>query len=296
MEFKNLHNFGDSEKKPCVYGEAKIVVSPVPYEFAPTYGKGVKGGPRAIIEASNNMESFDDELFQDTYDILGIHTLKALKVGKAKPEVVINRVEGTVKSILNDGKFPVTLGGGHSVSIGCAMAFRNRFKNFSVLQLDAHCDMRDSYMGSKYNHACVARRICEYFPLVQVGARSLSKDEYDFLKKSKNVHAVGFCDMLKNPGWVEGCLDRLSENVYVTIDLDVFDPAIMPSTGTPEPGGMNWIEVLGVLRKISQQKNVVGFDVVELSPVRGMAAPDFLTAKLIYRFLGYIALKSKKGG
>jgi agmatinase len=192
--------------------------------------------------------------------------------------------------MLNSGKFPVVLGGEHSITLGPVRAFKKKIKDFSVLQLDAHRDLRDSFQGSRHSHACIAKRIIELVSLTQVGIRSLSKEEAG--KEYKNLKTFFMKDMIKNEDWIEDAVDSLdSDRVYVTIDMDAFDPSIMPSVGTPEPGGMGWHETLALLKRLSQEKEVIGFDVVELSPMPGNVSPDFLTAKLIYKFLDYIFLK-----
>lgn len=269
--------------------KAKAVVLPVPYDKTVTYIKGAKNGPAAIIDASRYMELYDDELNQETYKI-GIHTMEALDVENLSSEDMVQKVYGSVSEILKSNKMPVLLGGEHSVSIGAVKAFKEAYPNISVLQLDAHYDMRDEYMGSKLNHACVARRISEVCPIVQVGTRSLSKEEKDFLSSQANgkVKTINVYDILEMPMWKDAVSNSLSENVYVTIDLDVFDPSLMASVGTPEPGGIGWYETLDLLREVSKDRKIVGFDVVELCPIKDQVGPDFMAAKLIYRLLGYI--------
>ena len=187
-------------------------------------------------------------------------------------------------------KFPVILGGEHSLSIGSVKAFKEIYADLSVLHLDAHYDMRDEYFGSKFNHGCVARRISEICPIVQMGTRSLSKEEKDFLSTGANgrIKTVNVYDILETPLWKDVISHALSEHVYVSIDLDVFDPSLMPAVGTPEPGGIGWYETLDLLLKISKDKKIVGFDVVELCPIKGQVSSDFLAAKLAYRLLGYV--------
>jgi agmatinase len=176
------------------------------------------------------------------------------------------------------------------VSIGAVRAFKEVYANLSVLQFDAHCDLKDAYRGSRFNHGCAARRIYDICPLVQIGVRSLAKEEKDFLASQPNgkIKSVSVYDILEMPLWKDAVSNALSENVYVTIDLDVFDPSVMPAVGTPEPGGIGWYETLDLLREIAKDKRIVGFDVVELCPIKDQIAPDFLAAKLVYRLLGYI--------
>lgn len=261
---------------------AKIVIVPVPYDRTSTWIKGADKGPRAIIEASANMELYDIETDSEVFR-KGIYTDKPV-VCKSGPEKLAKLVEKSVKQHLEEGKFTVCLGGEHSVSIGSVKAHAENYKNMCVLQLDAHSDLRDEYHGSKYNHACVMARIKEICPIVQVGIRSMDASEKVRMDK-KNVFFAE--DILNSRGWIEKCVRKLSKNVYITIDLDVFDPSVMPSTGTPEPGGLSWYVVLALLKKVCAKREVVGFDVVELCPNRVNKSPDFLAAKLIYKLLTY---------
>ena len=282
-------DFGGVDNKLTSHKTAKVVVIPVPYEKTARYGKGTKTGPRAILNASNNMELFDEELNKETYRI-GIHTKSPLKTRGLSPEKMVRIVEKAVCQALEKKKFPIVIGGEHSVPIGAVKAVAKKFKALSVLHLDAHADLRDKYSGSKYSHACFARRALEASPVVQVGIRSMSKEEKNFLPHP-DVCMINAYEIQKNKKWMKKASQKLSKNVYVSIDLDVFDPSLMPSTGTPEPGGMGWYDAIGFLRKIAASHNIVGFDVVELSPRKGEEASDFLAAKLIYRFLGYIFAK-----
>jgi agmatinase len=277
------------EEEYTTFKKEKVVVMQVPYEKTVTYMKGTSGGPAAIIDASKKMELFDDELNQETYKI-GIHTMNPLAVTELKPEEMIDTVYAATLELLKANKFPVILGGEHSLSVGSVKAFKEHIPNISVLHLDAHYDMRNEYFGSKFNHGCVARRISEICPIVQTGTRSLSKEEKDFLNTQANgrVKTINVYDILEMPLWKDVISNSLSENVYVSIDLDVFDPSLMPAVGTPEPGGIGWYETLDLLREVSKDKKIVGFDVVELCPIKGQVASDFLAAKLIYRLLGYI--------
>lgn len=280
----NFAKIGD--KRFCDFNNARVVIAQVPYDSTVTYRKGARLGPQAIIEASGHIEQFDEELRKETYKI-GIHTGKPLGVGRLSPKKMVKYVERHILSLIDKDKFPVTLGGEHTVAIGAIRAIARETANLSVLQLDAHYDLRDEYLGSRYNHACFARRIVEFAPIVQVGMRSLSKEEQDFLPHPK-IRTVDAYESRKNKDWIKKACESLSENVYVTIDMDVFDPGIIPATGTPEPGGMGWYEMIELLRALSKKRNVVGFDVVELCPAKGQEASDFLAAKLIYRFLGYV--------
>nr|HPM42255.1 agmatinase [Candidatus Omnitrophota bacterium] len=259
------------------------------FDKTTTYIHGTSNGPSALVDASRYLERYDDELNQETFKI-GIHTAEPLAVGGASSEDMVQLVSNQTGELLKAGKFPVILGGEHSVSVGAVKAFKDAYPGISVLHLDAHSDMRDELFGSKLNHGCVARRISEMCPVVQVGIRSMSKEEKDFLSSPANtrVKTIGVYDILEKPFWKDMAADSLTENVYITLDLDVLDPSLVPSTGTPEPGGIGWYELLDLLKNVAKTKKVVGFDIVELCPIQGNIAPDFLAAKLLYRLLGYI--------
>jgi agmatinase len=290
MEDKNINkNYIALEEEYSSFKRSKVALMQVPYDKTATYIKGTVNGPAAIIEASKKMELFDEELNQETYKI-GIHTMEPLAVQEMEPEAMVEKVYASTAELLKANKFPVILGGEHSVSIGSVKAFKEVYPDLSVMHLDAHYDMRDVYFGSKLNHGCVARRISEICPIVQTGTRSLSKEEKDFLvtQPSTRVKTVNVYDILEMPLWKDVITKSLSEHVYISIDLDVFDPSLMPAVGTPEPGGIGWYETLDLLRDISKDKKVVGFDVVELCPIKGQVSSDFLAAKLVYRLLGYV--------
>ncbi|MDO8785764.1 MAG: agmatinase, partial [Syntrophales bacterium] len=265
---------------------AAFIVLPVPYDLTSTYQGGSRNGPLAILGASNHMELYDEELGKETY-LAGIHTLPLLEVSARGPAEMMMTIHQRMLEIIAFDKIPVILGGEHSVSLGAVWAMKEKYPGISVLQLDAHADLRDSYQGSPYSHACVGRRIAELCPLVQAGIRSMSGEEASFIaeKKVKTFSADFMRE--KNRGWETIC-ENLQDDVYITIDLDVLDPAIMPSTGTPEPGGISWHDLLRLVREISGRRRIRGFDVVELAPIPGMVAPDFLAAKLIYRIMGYL--------
>lgn len=266
--------------------DALFVVVPVGYDLTSTYQPGSRRGPAAIIEASTNMELYDEELKKETY-LAGIHTIPALEIDARGPKNMVNIVRKKIARIVALNKIPVMLGGEHSISFGAVQALKEKYPKLKVLQLDAHADLRESYQGSPYSHASVARRISEICPLIQVGIRSMSKEDADFLPQSK-VKSYSADFALENKDWYTTVCKDLSGDVFVTIDLDVFDPSIMPATGTPEPGGLYWRDVLRLLKLVSSSCKIRGFDVVELAPIPGIVAPDFMAAKLIYRFMGYI--------
>ncbi len=273
----------------CSLSDAKFVVVPVPYDLTSTYQSGSRRGPAAILEASTNMELYDEELKKETY-LAGIHTTLPVAIDARGPKYMVSGVRKKISRIISLNKIPVMLGGEHSITFGAVQAVIEKYPKLTVLQFDAHADLRDTYQGSPYNHACVARRISEICPLVQVGIRSMSKEEGDFLPQSK-VKSYSADFVLDKKNWAETVCKDFSGDVFITIDLDVFDPSIMPATGTPEPGGLYWKDVLQLLRLVSTSCNIRGFDVVELAPLPGIAAPDFMAAKLIYRTMGYITNK-----
>ena len=279
MNFKNPKRFLEIEPEFYNYQKSKFVVIPCPHEATTSYGKGTGRGPAAILRASQEVEWFDEELGYEPY-------LKGW-VFTEKP-VLVSGLESRVASSLKDNKIPVILGGEHSITPFAVKAVAAKFKNLSVLQLDAHADLRDSYGGSKNSHACAVRRLLEMCPVVQVGIRSISAEEWKWANKTGQIRKIHFAEKLE---LVEKIEDQLHKNVYVTIDVDVFDPSVIPSTGTPEPGGMFWYEVLDVLKGVCATKNVVGFDVVELAPRKGDNASDFTVAKLIYKTMGLVTQK-----
>ncbi|MCE5212878.1 MAG: agmatinase, partial [Deltaproteobacteria bacterium] len=230
--------------------EALFAVVPVGYDLTSTYQPGSRRGPLAIIEASTNMELYDEELKKETY-LAGIYTTLPVEIDARGPKNMINAVRKKISKIIALDKIPVMLGGEHSITFGAVQALKEKYPKLSVLQLDAHADLRDSYQGSPYSHASVARRISEICPLVQVGIRSMSKEEGDFLPQSKvKSYSADFVAEEKN--WCEKICKNLKGDVFISIDLDVFDPSIMPSTGTPEPGGLSWRDVLHLLKSVSR--------------------------------------------
>jgi agmatinase len=280
-------NFGGNEVVYS-YDESDIVILPVPYDETSTWMKGSDKGPEAIMEASVNLEFYDLETRSEVHKH-GIFTASPV-LEKETPEALAEAVCKRVESLFSEKKFPVIAGGNHTVSIGAFKAASLRFSNLSILQLDAHSDMRQEYEGSRYNHACAMARACEYAPVVQVGIRSMSAEEAADIDNSRIFYAH---DLYYNKLLYAEAEGRLTENVYITIDLDVFDPSIMPSTGTPEPGGPEYTELMHFLRDVAGKRNVVGFDVVELCPAPGNKMPDFVAAKIIYQLLSYIFSKRK---
>lgn len=278
-------NFGGLDPSASAPDKARVVIVPVPYDRTASYMKGTADGPRAIVEASCYMELYDDELDAEPYTV-GIHTAPPVSGNDDPPEVMVEKVQKAVAGYLERGKMPVVLGGEHSVSIGAIRAYQARYPQVSIVQLDAHGDLRDSYEGSRYSHACVMRRFAGSLPTLQVGIRSISSEERDFIRE-KRLPVVYARDFVERPEAALREVDRLSDEIYLTIDVDYFDPAIMPATGTPEPGGPGWYPTLAFLRELCRRKTLVGFDVNELRPLGDDVAPDFLAAKLVYKMIAY---------
>jgi len=264
------------------YEQASTVILPIPFDKTSTWQKGADKGPAAIIEASAYLELYDIETDSEVFK-RGIFT--AEPIHSESSSALIKKTDSTVSKYLKDKKLVVSLGGEHSVSIGVIKAYAKLYKDLSVLHLDAHADSRDSYEDSPYNHACVIARVREFIGnIVSIGIRSMDVSERPGIDKKRMFFAHDIHDSYK---WIDKAVSLLTDHVYVTIDLDIFDPGIMPSTGTPEPGGLSWYQVMKLLYSLSKSKQIVGFDVVELCP-SDAKAPDFLAAKLIYTLLSYI--------
>jgi agmatinase len=274
-------NFGGNEVV-YDYSGSNIIILPVPYDETSTWIKGADKGPAAILEASVNLEFYDVETSTEAH-LQGINTVEPV-LEKETPGKLVNAVYERTLQLLSDRKFPVIIGGNHTVSIGAIKAFAEYFNNLSVLQLDAHGDLRPIYEGSEFNHACVMARAREFAPIVQVGIRSMSVEEQPYAEKERIFYAH---ELYYNKNLYGRAIDKLTENVYITIDLDVFDPSIMPSTGTPEPGGPQYLELMHFLKEVAARRKVVGFDLVELCPSPMNKTPDFIAAKIIYQFLSY---------
>ncbi|TDT46602.1 agmatinase [Maribacter spongiicola] len=262
--------------------KSKIILIPVPYDGTSTWGKGADKGPDAFLEASENMEMYDIETDSEVYR-QGIH-LTAPITENSSPEAMVNEVHSITKDFIKRNKFVTLFGGEHSISIGSIRAFNECFDNLTVLHIDAHADLRESYGGTKYNHACAVYEANQTTNLVQVGIRSMDIIEKTLMDDDKTFFAH---DMVNDEYWTDKVIEAMTENVFITFDLDAFDPSIMPSTGTPEPGGLLWYETLEFLKQVFEDKNVVGFDIVELCPNKNDKSSDFLAAKLYYKMLSY---------
>ncbi|HUY70555.1 MAG TPA: agmatinase [Candidatus Baltobacteraceae bacterium] len=266
------------------YKKARVVIVPVPYDSTSTYKAGSREGPHAMIEASRTVELYSEELGKDISGKVGIYTTDELAPDYSSPDNMVKRIEGEVKVILNDKKIPVLIGGEHTISVGSISALSKVSKSFSVLQFDAHSDSRESYQGSRYCHACVmarARELCR--STYSVGIRSMEEGA----DKRKDVLTMMKMHGMTREKIIKTILDNTEDNIYLTIDLDVLDSSEMPSTGTPEPDGMRFHELKEILRAVLKKKKVIGMDIVELNPIPGFVAPNYLAAKLLYLTLGF---------
>lgn len=277
--------FGGTTPTTTDFENARVVILPVPLDRTTSYVAGTRNGPHEILVASSHMELWDEETETDVHRI-GIFTLPEMEFPFATIDEVMREIRRVAGEIVSRGKFPVVLGGEHSVTGPVAAAVAAKHPGLSVLQIDAHADLRDTFMGTPHNHACVMRRVLEYARGTQVGIRSLSPEEAAAIPTLPTRVFYDF-NMRDDPNWIDRVVDSLAETVYVTIDVDGLEPSIMPATGTPEPGGLSWYETLALLRRVIQSRRVVGFDLVELSPMPGNVAPTFLCAKLIYKLLSY---------
>ncbi|MCX8174997.1 MAG: agmatinase [Candidatus Micrarchaeota archaeon] len=270
---------------PNDYAKSKYVVLSCPYDSTASYGVGMRSGPQAIIEASRQVETYDIQLQRD-FSGCGIYTFGELEVHRGSPEKNCAYVKEAVEAVLREKRIPILLGGEHSVSIGAFNAFASRAKGISVLHLDAHADMRDEYEGTKFNHACVMRRCREAFHAVSVGVRSYSEEEAQLIRK-------GGLDVFGSEFEASAVVKRLKGEVYVTVDLDAFDPSECPAVGTPEPGGLRYKQAAELLSEVAARKKIVGFDVVELCPIPGNRISDFLAARLAYKLICLIEAAGK---
>jgi len=282
-------NFGGiEEEKYSDFDAARVLVLPVSYEGTVSYGTGTGAGAMAIVDASRNMELYDEETDAEVYKI-GIHTLDEF-TSLAKPETMMNSLYEHTKELLKTEKFLCMLGGEHSVSGPVIRAHAEKFHNLSVLQIDAHADLRDEYDGTPHSHASIMARVVKdlRIPSVQVGIRSISAEEARAIDEGIPTRIFWAKDIVGRTDWIDSAINDLTENVYLTIDIDGLDPSLVPTTGTPEPGGLGWYETLTLIRKLAAKKRVIGMDLVEFSKTENSAAPAFLCAKLIYKTLAYI--------
>lgn len=283
-------NFLAVEKEVSSYENSKIVILSAPLEKTVSYGKGTANGPKEILKASHYVEFYDEEFDRELVFEKGIATLSELKLKDISVKKGIDKIYKNVKKLIADDKFVVTLGGEHSLSSAPVKAHFEAYENLSVLQIDAHSDLRDSYEGSKYSHASVMARVAEFTKdIVQVGIRAQCIEESKFIRENeiKTFYARDIRNGKHGENWIRKVTDGLKENVYVTFDVDGLDPSVITATGTPEPGGLFWDETMNLFRKIGEEKNIVGFDVVELAPSKYHENSNFTTAKLVYKLLNY---------
>lgn len=289
MDIEN--NFLALEDENSNIDDSKVVIVSAPYEHTVSYGGGTKYGPEAIINASQFVEFYDEEFDRELCFEQGICTIEPIEFGGKANKEALDMIYDQVKELLAKDKFVITLGGEHTISSAPIKAHHEKYPNMSVLQFDAHSDFRDTYEGSKYSHASIMARVAEFFPndkITQVGIRAQCIEEANFIKENKvnTFYANAIRRGVHGQDWQQSVVDTLADEVYITFDVDYFDPSIMPATGTPEPDGFLYHETLDLLRKIKESgKRVIGFDVVELAPMEGLSHPDILTASLIYKML-----------
>jgi len=285
--------FGGTTPTTTDFANSRVVILPIPLDRTTSYVPGTRNGPHEILVASSHMELWDEETQTDVHSV-GIYTLPEMEFPFATMDEVVREIRRVASELVSRDKFVFVLGGEHSITPAVVAAMAAKHPGLSVLQIDAHADLRESFMGTPHNHACAMRRTLEYARTTQVGIRSLSPEEAAAASTLPTEIFYDF-NMREHADWIDRVVDSLSETVYITIDVDGFDPAIMPATGTPEPGGLSWYEALTLLRRVIEQRTVVGCDIVELTPLAGHVAPNFLCAKLIYKILSYrfrSALKS----
>ena len=277
--------YGGAMPEARSFDDSRVVILPVPCDRTTSYGGGTRNGPHEILQASSHMELWDEEVGADVHGI-GLFTLPEMELPFGELEPLMAEIQRVAGEVLARDKFLVTIGGEHSITPPLVAAAAARHRGLHVLQIDAHADLRETYMGTPHNHACAMWGSLKHAELTQVGIRSMSTEEAAAVR-GLNTTVFYDHDMRRDPDWITKVVASLGDPVYITIDVDGFDPAIMPATGTPEPGGLSWYEMLALLRATIASRNVIACDVVELSPIPGMHAPNFLCAKLIYKILTY---------
>lgn len=281
------NNFLDLEPADSSYDRSAFAVLPIPYDAATSYQSGARNGPAAIISASAHMDDFDEELFVDA-SRAGIVTLEPVEANLISPEAMYQDVFEAAKRVVDDDKFLFGLGGDHSISSALVRAVMTRHEKISVLQIDAHSDLRDTFLGSKYSHACVMRRIIEFGAMiVPVGIRTVCDEEHRYMVET-GIQPVTAREVHEGGNWMDLVVDALGDTVYVTIDIDGLDPAYAPGTGTPEPGGLDFYQVTGLLRRVAERKNIVAADIVEVMPIPSQVVTEFLAARLAYKLMTYV--------
>ncbi|HLG35344.1 MAG TPA: agmatinase [Bacteroidia bacterium] len=277
------------------YEKSRFVIQQIPYEHTSSYLQGSAKGPAAMIAASHYVEFYDEVLDMETFRHAGIATLPEINFNGKTDADAVELIEAKTQKLLIDKKFVVSFGAEHTVTLGLAKAHAKKFGNLSVLQIDAHSDLRDTYHGNKFSHACVMARVHELgLNLVQIGIRAQCKEEAELIKSSKNISTFYAHQIRADNNWISKATGSLTENVYITMDADGFDPSVVPAVGTAEPGGLFWEEVNQLLLHVVKNKNVVGFDIVEIAPTEGQILSEYTMAKLAYRLIGYIVKKNLK--
>ena len=292
LPFEPPHNFLGLDEDASDFGSAAAVILPVPYEATVSYGMGTAKGPAAIIEASRFIELYDQELDREPAEV-GVATLPGLQLTREGPAEAIAQLSEAYERVLDAAgeRFVVMLGGEHSISSAPILAWADRLeakgRRLTVLQVDAHTDLRDAYEGTEYSHASIMARVLGRVDIVSVGIRALTTEERELVRSRDDVTMFLADEIQGRMDWIEEVVDALGEDVYITFDVDGLDPSLVPTTGTPEPGGLQWYDAIGLLRRVFETRNVVAADVVELAPVPGLPAPEFLIAKLVYKMIGY---------
>jgi agmatinase len=277
--------FGALPSEFCEYAASRAVVLPLSYEATTTYLRGTRLGPTAILEASPALEFYDEELDSEPFRV-GIHTGEDLPLTETPGEEAVSIIEQAASRFVDDGKFLLGLGGEHTVTVGLVRAQARRHPDLTVIQFDAHADLRETYEGSPYNHACAMRRVMESCSVVHVGIRAIDREEMRFARE-RDLPLFLDWEVKKDPRWLDRALAHVPGPAYISVDLDGMDPALMPAVGTPEPGGFGWYELLAALRRIFEQRTVVGADIVELCPRPGLESSNFIAAKLLYKLIAY---------
>ncbi|MBU1627063.1 agmatinase [bacterium] len=280
------NGFFDLAKNYSRYDNSDVVILRVPFERSTSYITGTYNAPDAILRASAQIELYDIETDSEPYK-MGIHTAPALVFDDdCKPNIALDLIEKEVSKLLDDGKFPMILGGEHTITLGVYRAFQKHFKNITCVSLDAHSDLREEYLGDKFSHACVMRRISEIRNPILFGIRSMDKSEQEYAKEV-GIKILYAHPIMEEPAPLESALEGIEGRIYLSIDMDVFDPAYAPAVGTPEPGGLDWYKILDIIKGLNKKCRIAGVDLVELSPIEGQIGSEFLAAKLIYKILAY---------
>ncbi len=287
MDDEIIHQFGAPDAPYCTQEQARITIIPAPLEYSVCYMKGTQYGPQALLNASSQLEMYDEELDSCPIDI-GVYTQPVLDYSDMDHAAALRATGNAVREVLQRGQIPLTLGGEHSLSAPAIAAVYEQYSDLTVVHIDAHGDLRDEFEGTPLSHAAIERRVVDMgIPLLEIGIRSFSPEEAAFMRTKPDVAIVWAYRMAKGLATIPW--ERLSQHTYVTIDLDAFDPSEMPAVGTPEPGGLTWYQVLDLFKEICQRTTVVGLDVVELCPMAGQTRADFLAAKLVYKLIGYLS-------